>query len=402
MTSTFPAVPIAPDVYWVGAIDWDIRDFHGYATSRGTTYNAFLIIAEKITLIDAVKAQFQSELLQRIASVIPPERIDYIVSNHAEMDHTGCLREVADRVKPEKIFTSAKGIKALLQHFGNDLPLTPVKEGDRIDLGGKTLAFMETPMLHWPESMFTLLEEQRLLFSQDALGMHLATGERFADEIADYILEYEAAKYYANILLPYSKLVRKLLDKIAQQGLTFDIIAPDHGPVWRRDIDTILQWYHRWSDPQPSPRVVVTYDTMWGSTATMARAVAEGLKQGGARPRLMPLGACHRSDVATEILEAGGLVVGSPTLNSNVFPTVADLMVYLRGLKPPQLVGAAFGSYGWACKSVPQIEDFLRETGVEIVSEAARTVYVPDEAALLECNRLGREVAAAVMSRCGQ
>jgi flavorubredoxin len=400
MSSIFPAIPIARDVYWVGAVDWDIRDFHGYATSRGTTYNAYLIIAEKITLIDAVKKQFQSELLQRIASVIPPEKIDYIVSNHAEMDHSGCLREVADLVKPDKIFTSAKGIKALKQHLGNDLPLTPVKDGDRVDLGGKSLLFMETPMLHWPESMFSYLEEERLLFSQDALGMHLATGERFADEIPDYILEFEAAKYYANILLPYSKLVRRLLDKIGQQGLTFDIIAPDHGPVWRHGGERVLGWYDRWCEPRPSSKVIVAYDTMWGSTATMARVVAGGLREGGARPKLMPLGACHRSDVATEILEAGGLVVGSPTLNSNLFPTVADLMVYLRGLKPPHLVGAAFGSYGWACKSVPQIEEFLRETGVEIVSEAAKAVYVPDEAALLECNRLGREVAEAVMSRC--
>jgi flavorubredoxin len=216
MDNVFKAVRLSDHVYWVGAVDWSIRDFHGYSTNRGTTYNAFLILAEKVALIDTVKHHFMDEMISRIASVVDPQKIDYIISNHGELDHSGCLPEVIDAVKPEKVLASAKGIKCLERHFRIEQEVTPVKSGETLSLGDLTLKFMETPMLHWPESMFTMLEEEGILFSQDAFGMHLATSALFADEVEEPVLEYEASKYFANILLPYAPRIRNLLDKGAE------------------------------------------------------------------------------------------------------------------------------------------------------------------------------------------
>ncbi len=212
------AVRISEHVYWVGAIDWAIRDFHGYLTERGTTYNAYLVLADKITLIDAVKAPFRQELLARIASVIDPKRIDYIISNHAEMDHSGCLPELIRALEPEKVFASTLGTKALEEHFHLGYPLIPVKDGETLRLGDLHVSFVETRMVHWPDSMFTFLHEDGLLFSNDAFGMHLADTARFDDEVAHDMLLHQAAKYYANILLPLSPIIAKTLEKFQGSG----------------------------------------------------------------------------------------------------------------------------------------------------------------------------------------
>ena len=400
MEQVFKAISITDRVYWVGAIDWALRDFHGYATDRGTTYNAFLVMGDPVTLIDTVKKPFQAELLARIASVVDPRQVRYIVSNHSELDHTGCLPEVMDIIRPDKVFASAMGVKALQKHFRPDLPVEAVADGTRIPLGATALRFHETRMLHWPDSMIAYLEQEKLLFSQDAFGMHLATSQRFDDEIDPWILEYEAAKYYANILLPYSNLVQKLLEKAGQLGLDCRMIAPDHGPVWRANPKRIIELYARWAAQTPSRKAVVVFDTMWGSTDRMARAIADGLKAGGAEPVVMPLAGCDRSEVATEMLDAGVLAVGSPTLNSQMFPTVADVLTYLRGLKPKGRIGAAFGSYGWAPKAVPQINEMLKDMGVELVSEGVMAVYVPNEEDVAKCYALGLELARRLAEIC--
>ena len=400
MKEIFRAEKVNDHVYWVGAIDWGLRDFHGYATQRGTTYNAYLVLADKITLIDTVKAPFRDEMLARIASVIDPEDIDYIISNHSEMDHTGCLPAVIEAVKPEKVFASRAGAKTLFEHFQMDREITPLKEGDSLSLGNLNLSFVETKMLHWPDSMFTYLSEDNLLFSQDAFGMHLASSERFADEIDDDILEYEGGKYFANILLPFSSLVTRLLDKVGKLGIQIDIIAPDHGPIWRQDIGRMPELYSKWAAQKPTRKAVVVYDTMWESTAAMARAIGEGLAAGGANVRLMPLGKNHRSDVATEILDAGALLVGSPTMNNNMLPGMADVLTYLKGLKPQKLIGAAFGSYGWTGEAVGQINDILKAMKVELIGDGIKVRYVPDDDTLKQCFDLGKQVAAELDRIC--
>ncbi len=394
MEEVFRAVKVTDRVYWVGVIDWALRNFHGYTTREGSTYNAYLILADKVTLIDTVKAPYREELLARVASVIDPRKIDYVVSNHSEMDHSGSLAWVIEVVKPEKVLASVMGAKALKEHFHWDVEVVPVKSGDEVDLGGMKLSFIETRMLHWPDSMFSYLEGEEVLFSQDAFGMHLASSELFADELDRGLLEREAATYYANILLPYSPLVLKLLARVRETGLKPRVVATDHGPIWRRgeDIAWILGLYERWALQKPTKKAVVVYDTMWGSTALMARTLADGLAAGGAQVKLMPLEGSHRSDVAAEILDAGALLVGSPTLNNNLFPSVADILTYLRGLRPQNLIGAAFGSYGWSGESVKQVREVLEAMKVEVVGEV-KSKYVPTREVLQECYSLGLQIA---------
>jgi len=397
MGEAFRSVKVTDNVYWVGAVDWAVRDFHGYLTGRGSTYNAYLVMADKITLIDTVKKPFRHELISRISSVVDPGKIDYIVSNHSEMDHSGCLPEIMETVQPEKVFASAMGVKALGEHFNINRELVPVKDGETVSLGNMNLTFLETRMLHWPDSMVSYLAEDNLLFSQDGFGMHLASSERFADELPDDVIEYEAVKYFANILLLYSPLIDKLLERIQSLGIQIDIIAPDHGPIWRTDIDKILGIYARCAAQKPANKAVILYDTMWGSTELMARAIAEGLTDSGTKVKVISLRASHRSDVPQELIDAGALVVGSPTINNGIFPTVADVLTYLKGLKPQNLIGAAFGSYGWSGEAVGRLQEMLVEMNIETVGENIKVKYVPDSDALAQCYALGTELAERLL-----
>jgi len=401
MDKSFRAVKVSDHVYWVGAIDWTVRDFHGYQTHRGSTYNAYLVLADKITLMDTVKAPFMDEMLARIASVVDPKAIRYIVSNHSEMDHSGSLPAVIDAIGPEKVYASTMGVKTLEELFHNGREIVPLKDGDALSLGNMNLAFMETRMLHWPDSMFSYLAEEQVLFSQDAFGMHLATSERFADEIDPAILRYEAATYYANIILPYSNLVLKLIDRVAASGLEFKVIAPDHGPIWRRDLSGILANYRMWAEQKPRNKAVVVYGTMWHSTEMMARAISEGLASGGTEVKLMSVDVFHRSDVVYEILDAGALIAGSPTLNNHMLPQMADVLTYLKGLKPANLIGTAFGSYGWSGESVRQIQDILTEMKVAPAGEAVRTRHVPGGDVLKQCFDLGQQISGELRAMAG-
>jgi len=385
------AVKLNDRVYWVGAIDWGMKEFHGYET-QGSTYNAYLIIADKITLIDTVRADFADEMLARIASVVDPSKIDYIISNHTEMDHSSALPKVLEIIKPEKLFASKEGVKALNEHFKLPIEVTPVGDS-KLDLGGAHLSFIETRMIHWPESMFTYFEEDGILFSQDGFGMHLASSERFDDEIDFGRLKYEAAKYYANILNPFSNLVAKLLEKLGKLNLDIKMIAPDHGPVWRSHISDTLSWYGAWSDPKRTAKALIVYDTMWHSTEKLAVAISEGMLAGGAKPRIMPLTAFHASDIVTELLDSGALVVGCPTFNGGVLPSVAAFMQYIKGLKFRHMLGAAFGSYGWSPAVVKQLNEQFEAMRIELAGEGVQAKFVPDDAALEQAYNLGFSIA---------
>ena len=356
-------------------------------------------MADDITLVDTVKASFRDEMLSRIRSVIDPSQIKYIVSNHSEMDHSGCLPEVIDIVRPAKVYASATGVKTLRDLFHNQQEIIPVKDGEVLSLGNMELTFMETRMIHWPDSMFAYLRKDEVLFSQDAFGMHLASLERFADELPAATLEYEAATYYANIVLPYSPIVLKALGKVMATGWKIKMLAPDHGPIWRRDLSFIINLYQKWATQKPTGKAVVVYATMWHSTEKMAAAVSEALAQAGIRVKVMPMNEVHRSEVVYEVLDAGALVVGSPTLNNNILPQMADVMTYLKGLKPANLIGAAFGSYGWSGESVRDLEGMLCEMKVEIVAPGISVKHVPDENALEKCRELGNTIAMELQKR---
>lgn len=393
MNGPFKAFKIIDDVYWVGAIDWKIRNFHGYLTSRGTTYNAYLVLADRITLIDTVKAPFKDEMMSRISSVIDPEKIEIIISNHSEMDHSGSLMETIKAVKPAEVCASKMGVRALSSHFDTGDRIKSVNNSQELSLGNMNVTFLETRMLHWPDSMVSYLREKKLLFSQDIFGMHLATYERFDNQLDFSLLKAEATKYYANIILPFSPIVKKQLAELKKMNLDLDMVAPDHGPIWTSHFGDVLHLYSIWADQKPTDKAVIVYDTMWNSTELMARAIAEGLSANGARVKVMPLQVSHRSDVATEILEAGALIVGAPTINNQIFPSLGDVLTYLKGLKRQNLIGGVFGSYGWGGQSTGILKSWLEEMNVEIVTDEVRINYVPGPDDLERCYRMGAEIA---------
>jgi len=391
-----PPVEIMKGVYWVGAVDWNIRDFHGYSTERGTSYNSYLVIDDKITLFDTVKKGFASDLLHNVRKLVDPEKIDYIVVNHVELDHSGSLPEVMEAAKPEKLICSKMGKAALLSHFHReDWPYQTVATGDEISLGQRTVAFLETKMLHWPDSMFSYLKEDKLLISSDGFGQHWATSKRFADEVDQPELMRHAAKYYANILLLFSDRVQKLIETVTEMGLQIDVIAPDHGLIWRKDPTgpgAIVAAYDQWSKQAPSKKALIIYDSMWQSTETMAKAIYAGLLEKNVCVKLLNLKYVHRSDVMAEVLDAGALIIGSATINNGMLPTVADILSYLKGLRPANKIGAAFGSYGWSGEAAKLVSQALVEMKIEVVSDPIRAKYVPDHEALAPCVDLGRKI----------
>ncbi|MBW2206543.1 MAG: flavodoxin domain-containing protein [Deltaproteobacteria bacterium] len=387
---------IAKGIYWVGSIDWNIRDFHGYSTHDGTTYNAFLIMDEKITLIDTVKKEFADELIRNISQIVDPRKIDYVVSNHTEMDHSGGLVRVMHRIGEDKpLYCSKMGAKNLAKHFPQKWNYQPVENGGELSLGKRTLTFLETRMVHWPDSMFSYLKEDKILFSSDGFGQHYAGLERFDDEIGDKIM-IDAKKYFANILMLYSPLILKLVNKVTEMGLEIDMICPDHGIMWRKDPSKIINAYAEWSEQKPKRKALVIYDTMWHSTEMMAEAIVDSLGQEGVDAKPMHLRRCHRSDIITEVLDAGAILVGSPTLNNQIFPTIADFLTYMKGLKPKNKVAAAFGSYGWSGEAVKVIKNELEEMDFDIIDPGIRMQYVPDEKCIAACYELGKKVAEAL------
>ena len=391
-------VEVKKDIYWVGAVDWDVRDFHGYSTKKGTTYNSFLIMDEKKVLLDTVRHGFEMDLLHRIYNICKPEEIDYIVVNHLEPDHAGSLPEIIERIKPEKVFTSIMGEKAMRGYYHkkvDEWPLVVVKSGDSIPTGRMSVNFLETRMVHWPDSMFSYIPQEKLLISSDGFGMHWATSERFDDEVAFDELMYHSAKYYANILMLYGPLIKKLMASVKEMNLDIDCIAPDHGVLWRKNPGVILDAYERWSRQETRYKALVVYDSMWHSTEMMAKAVYDGLMDEGMCVQLMNLNANHRSEVMTELLDAKVLAVGSATLNNGMLPQMADMLTYMRGLKPTGKVAAAFGSYGWSGEAVKHMTQYLEDMKLKVVHEGLRSYYRPDHDMLQQCRELGHTLAQA-------
>ncbi len=401
MEEYYKAVKVTDKVYWVGAIDWNIRNFHGYETGRGSTYNAFLVIDEKITLIDSVKGPFVEELFARIRSVIGDlTKVDYIVSNHAEPDHSGGLPATIAALKPEKVFASPLGKKTLAAYYP-ELDITEVKTGESICTGKSNLAFVETKMLHWPDSMFTYLDTEKLLFSQDAFGMHLAGSQRFGEEYAPYVLDHEARKYYANILNHLSPKVKELLTSLPDLNLDIEIVAPDHGPIWRRpeDIKWIIDLYRECSEQLPKPRAVIVYSTMWHSTERLANALMDGIRSTGVEVKVLDLTVSDRSEVMTEIIDCGLVAFGAPTMNNQMFPQMADAICYVKGLRPKNKIGFAFGSYGWSGEGAKQIAAELEAMGMEQPNELFQIKYMPTAEDMKRMSEVGEKLGKLLLER---
>jgi len=389
-------VELSSGVYWVGAIDWNGRDFHGFTTPGGTTYNSYLVIGEKTALIDTVKAPFAGEMLRRIGQIIDPSKLDYIIMNHMEPDHSGSLTELKKQTDA-KILITRRGIDILNGYFrdsgSENWDVGVVKTGDQLDLGGKTLVFLEATMLHWPDSMETFLKEDSILFSNDGFGQHIASSKRYDFEAGDMLPE--AAEYYANILMPFHMPLLRYLKVLAELEIEPLQIAPSHGIIWKQDLPKILEAYISWASGEVKEKVLVIYDTMWGSTEIMANEIAEAVRAAGVEVRLLNLRKNPRSYIMKEMLDAAAFAVGSPTLNNGLFPTVGDFLVYLKGLRPQKKKAMAFGSYGWGGGAVKIIEQELKSAGIEVFEPGLQVKYRPYEKELVRCKKLGEQLATA-------
>jgi flavorubredoxin len=383
-------VEIKPNIYWVGGIDWDIRNFHGYLTQRGTTYNAYLIIDKKITLVDTVKHYLFDELISRIKEIIDPSKIDYIISNHVEMDHTGSIPKLLQICPKAKIITSIRGEKGLKRHYKKDWDFQVVKSGDTLNIGKRTLHFIHIPMVHWPDSMVTYIPRDKLLLPNDAFGQHIASSERFDDEFEWGILQEEAAKYYANIVMPYGDQVKKALMALGE--LDIDMIGPSHGIIWRSYISQILEEYKKWASFKSDDKALIVYDSMWGSTEKMAVVLQEGLEESGIHVTMRNLMTNHISDIITDVLSSKMILLGSPTINNTMLPTMGKFLTYLKGLKPKNRIGFVFGSYGWGGQAVGEIEKIVKDLSWDIPVDSVNLNFVPDEKELVDVKKTGEKL----------
>ncbi|MCZ7400867.1 MAG: flavodoxin domain-containing protein [Candidatus Methanoperedens sp.] len=388
-------VELKEGVYWVGVVDWNIKKFHGheYSTHRGSTYNAYLIIDKKIALVDTVWGPYSSQMIENIKKIIDVEKIDYVIANHAEVDHSGGLPELMKLIPNATVVVSDKGRESIPKHYHQDWNFKVVKTGDSISLGENSLVFVTAPMLHWPDSMFTYLTGRNILMPNDAFGQHYASSGRFNDEVDMIEVYQEAIKFYANILTPFSDLVIRKIDEFKKLNIPVDIIAPSHGIIWRKDPLQIVNKYYEWATGGNDGSAVIIYDTMWNATEKMAQAIAEGLSKEGVKFKLFNMAVSDRNDVLTEVFKTKGIIIGSPTLNNGLLPTIKPILEDLKGLKFKNKVGAAFGSYGWSGENVKLIEETLEKAKVKILQEGIKFKWQPTEEELGKCVEFGRSFA---------
>ncbi len=389
---------VCQGVTWVGKVDWEVRTFHGeeYSTNRGTSYNAYLVRDQKTALIDTVWGPHAEEFMANLRQEIDLDRIDFIIANHAESDHSGALPALMRALPGKPIYCTANAVKSLKGHYHADWNFQVVKTGDRLSLGQRELIFVEAPMLHWPDTMFCYLTDANVLFSNDAFGQHLASQHPFNDLVDQCELWQEAIKYYANILTPFSKLVDKKIKEFVGLGLPLEMICPSHGVIWRQEPLQIVTKYAEWAADYQENQVTLVYDTMWDGTRRMAEAIAQGLGQ--AAPELtVKLYNCARNDwndILTEVFKSKAVLVGSPTMNKGILFSVAGLLEIIRGLQFKGKRAAAFGAYGWSGESVKIISGRLQEAGLTLLDEGHRELWNPDDPSLERCLEYGRNLAA--------
>jgi len=390
-------IPVKNNVSWVGKIDWDLRKFHGneLSTHRGSTYNSYLIREEKIALIDTVWGPFAKEYVKNLSSEIDLKNIDYVIANHGETDHSGALPELMRQIPDTPVYCTANGVKSLKGQYHEEWDFKVVKTGDRLSLGKKELVFIEAPMLHWPDSMFCYLTGDNILFSNDAFGEHLASEFMFNDLVDTSELMYEALKYYANILTPFSALVEKKIKDVLALNLPVDIICTSHGVIWRKNPKQIIESYLKWANKYKENQITILYDTMWSGTRVMAEQIAKGITQGDASVtvKLVNIGHSDKNDAITEVFKSKAILVGSPTINKGILTAVASLLEELRGLGFKDKKAAAFGCYGWSGESVHLLNEHLKVAGFTVVDEGLKLLWNPDDSGRNACVEYGKILA---------
>lgn len=386
------------EIYWVGVKDWEIKRFHGeeYSTHRGSTYNSYLIKDEKIALVDTVWTPFHEGFVEDLDREIGLDNISLIVINHTEQDHAGSLAYLMEKIPGTPIYCTKNGEAMIKGHFHKDWNFKVVKTGDSVDLGKNKLVFVEMPMLHWPDSMATYVAGANVLLSNDAFGQHYVSPYMYNDQVDQAELFQEAIKYYANILTPFSKLVKAKINEIKGLNLPIEMIAPSHGIIWRDNPLQIVEQYDKWAGDYNEGTVAVLYDTMWGVTKKMALAIARGLGNKGVGAKVFNVGRYDRNDLITEVFKAKGVIVGSSTINKGILHSTAATLEMIKGLQFKNKVGAAYGSYGWSGESVKTIEKWLGESGIEVVLEGIRMKYDPTAEDLKNCEAFGEAFAEKI------
>jgi flavorubredoxin len=384
-------------VQWVGKVDWELRTFHGeeYSTHRGSTYNSYLVRDEKTVLIDTVWSPFADEFVANLAKEIDLAKIDYVIANHGESDHSGALPELMKLIPDTPIYCTANAVKSLKGHYHQNWNFHTVKTGDRLSIGSKELIFIEAPMLHWPDSMFCYLTGDNILFSNDAFGQHYASELMFNDLVDQAELFQECIKYYANILTPFSALVERKIKEVVGFGLPVDLICPSHGVIWREDPTQIVTKYLEWAANYQEEQISIIYDSMWGGTRKMAEAIARGIHETDEQVtiKIFNVARSDKNDIITEVFKSKAILVGSPTINRGILSAVAGILEEMKGLGFKEKKAAAFGAYGWSGESVAMITERLREGGFEMVNDGLREFWNPDDQALTNCVSFGREFA---------
>lgn len=387
-------------VSWVGKVDWELKKFHGdeYSTRKGSSYNSYLVRDQKTALIDTVWQPFDKEFVKRLKQEIDLKKIDYIIANHSEIDHSGALPELMREISGTPIYCTANGIKVIRGHYHQDWNFVTVKTGDTLELGGSKLIFVEAPMLHWPDTMITYMTEENILFSNDAFGQHYATESLYNDTVDQAELFTEALKYYANILTPFSTFVTKKIHEVLNLNLPLNMICPSHGVIWKDNPARIIEQYLKWADNYQENRITLVYDTMWNSTRKMAEAIAAGIREidSSVTVKLMNSAKEDKNDIISEVFRSKAILVGSPTINNGYLFSIGGLMEMMKGLKFKNKSAAAFGSYGWSGEVIKQLTGELENSGFRVVNDGHRALWAPDETELAACVEYGKQFAKAL------
>lgn len=391
-------VELKKDFYWVGAIDWSVRDFHGYETPRGTTYNNYLIVDKEITLVDTVKYDFADITIKHIKSLVNPSDIKHVVINHIENDHVTSIDNIMALCPDATIHITERGKRGLDRFFDTSKwKFRIVKTGDTLCTGANNLLFIETPMLHWPDSMMTYCREAEILFSQDGFGQHLASSARFDDDfsscVSQLVLDDAVVDYYANILMPFGQLILDAVSNLGKLDIKPSIIAPDHGIIWRANPGQVIDSYVAMAQGKADLRALIVYDTMWHSTEMMSVPISEGIMDEGVDCRILKLRATPMNVVIKEFWKARGTLFGTPTLNNIVYPSVAECLTHIRGLRPKNRMAGAFGSYGWGGGAVKECYETFTKMGLETFDPGLQVIYKPAPEDEEKCYQFGRDFA---------